>query len=124
MRLRNLIDQINYVELVNIENFDIEIFNVSYNSKKAQEKDIFICLSGEHVDGHEYAQEAVSNGAEVLVVEKRLMIDVPQIVVNSTSAIIGQISSIIYNEPSTKLNVIGVTGTNGKTTVTHLIQKL
>lgn len=124
MRLRNLIDQINYEELVNIEDYDLEIFDVSYNSKKASEKDIFICLPGEHVDGHEYAQEAVSNGAEVLVVEKRLMIDVPQIVVNSTSAVIGQISSIIYGEPSTKLNIIGVTGTNGKTTVTHLIQKL
>ena len=58
------------------------------------------------------------------MVERRLTIDAPQIVVSSTSEQLAKISDIFYAEPSKKLNVIGVTGTNGKTTVTHLIQKL
>ena len=124
MKLRNLINTLNYIELVNCEDTSIELGGISYNSKKTQPNDIFICLSGEHVDGHEYAEEAVSNGAVVCVVERRLNLDIPQIVVESTESIIAKISSEYYGNPSQKLNIIGVTGTNGKTTVTHLIQKL
>ncbi len=124
MRLRNLIDSINYIELVNVDNMSDEIMGISYNSKKTVPNDLFICLTGEHVDGHEYAEEAFSNGACACIVERRLNLDVPQIVVEDTSEIIAQISDFFYGSPSKKLNVIGVTGTNGKTTVTHLIQKL
>lgn len=128
MRLRNLLDEIDYIELVNFdkEDFDedIEIDGISYNSKRVNPHDLFVCLTGEHVDGHEYADEALLNGAVVCVVEKRLYIDAPQIVVNSTQDVLARISSSFYGNPTNKLNVIGVTGTNGKTTVTHLIQKL
>ena len=124
MRLRTLVDNLNYLELVNIDGFCSEIEGISYNSKKAHQDDIFICLTGEHVDGHEYAEEAVSNGACLCVVERRLNLDVPQIVVSDTSEAIAQISDLFYSSPSKKLNLIGVTGTNGKTTVTHLIQRL
>lgn len=124
MKLGNLIREIDFIELVNIEDYDEEIEGISYNSKKTQPNDIFVCLTGEHVDGHEYAEEALANGAIACIVERRLSIDAPQIVVSSTEDMIAKISSIFYLEPSTKLNIIGVTGTNGKTTVTHLIQKL
>lgn len=124
MKLRNLIDSINYTELVNVENMSDEIMGISYNSKKTRPNDIFICLTGEHVDGHEYAEEAFANGASACIVERRLNLDMPQIVVDDTSEMIAQVSDLIYNSPSQKLNIIGVTGTNGKTTVTHLIQKL
>lgn len=124
MKLRNLINTLSYVELVNCEDTSIEIDGVSYNSKKTQPNDIFICLSGEHVDGHEYADEAVGNGAVVCVVERRLNLDIPQIVVSDTEETLARISAEYYANPSAKINVIGVTGTNGKTTVTHLIQKL
>ncbi len=124
MRLGNLIDSIDYIEVVNVEDLDETIEGVSYNSKKTQPNDIFVCLTGEHVDGHEFAEEALDNGAVVCVVERRLSINAPQIVVSDTSRMIAEISSILYANPSSKLNMIGVTGTNGKTTVTHLIQKL
>ena len=52
MRLRTLIDNINYVELVNMGNMSDEIMGISYNSKKTAPNDLFICLTGEHVDGH------------------------------------------------------------------------
>ena len=124
MRLRTLIDNLDYIELVNIEGFMSEIEGISYNSKKTQPGDMFICLTGEHVDGHEYAEEAVTNGACLCIVERRLALDVPQIVVSDTTEAIAQISDLFYSSPSKKLNLIGVTGTNGKTTVTHLIQRL
>ena len=124
MRLRTLIDNIDYVELVNIDGFMSEIEGISYNSKKTKPDDVFICLTGEHVDGHEYAEEAVTNGACLCIVERRLNLDIPQIVVYDTTEVIAQVSDLFYASPSKKLNLIGVTGTNGKTTVTHLIQKL
>ena len=124
MLLENLIQRIDYLELVDCEDSILDISGISYNSKKTKPNDIFICLVGEHVDGHEYADEAILNGASVCVVERRLNIDIPQIVVNSTQEALAKISSEFYDNPSQKINVIGVTGTNGKTTVTHLIQKL
>lgn len=124
MRLGNLIKEIDFIELVNVSDYDEEVEGISYNSKKTQPRDIFICLTGEHVDGHEYAEEAFANGAIACIVERRLNIDAPQIVVSSTLEMIAKVSNIFYTEPSTKLNMIGVTGTNGKTTVTHLIQSL
>ena len=124
MRLDTLVNNINYIELVNMDDLSEEVTGISYNSKKTEPNDIFICLTGEHVDGHEYAEEAAANGARVCVVERRLNFDVPQIVVEDTTEAIAQISDLFYSSPSQKLNIIGVTGTNGKTTVTHLIQKL
>jgi len=124
MKLRNLINSISYLDLVNCEDMSIEIDGVSYNSKKTQPNDIFICLTGEHVDGHEFAEEAVSNGAVACVVERILNLDIPQIVVNNTEEMLANISAEYYCNPSKKVNIIGVTGTNGKTTVTHLIQQL
>ena len=62
MRLNNLIENIDYIELVNCENTAIDIDGISYNSKQAGQNDVFVCLVGEHVDGHEYAEEAVLNG--------------------------------------------------------------
>lgn len=124
MKLRNLIDNISYIELVNLDDQSEEVTGISYNSKKTVPGDIFFCLSGEHVDGHEYAEEAVANGACVCIVERRLNLDAPQIVVSDTSEMIAEVASLFYANPSRKLNIIGVTGTNGKTTVTHLIQKV
>jgi len=124
MKLRTLMDNLNYTDLVNIEGFYSEIEGISYNSKKTKPDDIFVCLTGEHVDGHEFAEEAVANGACICVVERRLNLDIPQIVVQDTTEAIALISDLFYSSPSKELNLIGVTGTNGKTTVTHLIQSL
>ena len=124
MKLRNIIDEIDYVELVNMDDMSIEISGLSYNSKRTKSNDIFVCLSGEHVDGHEFAEEAFLNGATVFIVEKRLNLDVAQIVVEDSQFSLAQLANIFYCSPSEKFNLIGVTGTNGKTTVTHLIQKI
>lgn len=124
IKLGYLIDNLNYVELANCDNLDLEIEGISYNSKKTQPNDIFVCLTGEHVDGHEFAEEAAQNGAVVCLAERILTADIPQIIVDDTSKAMAKVSAILYDNPSEKINIIGVTGTNGKTTVTHLIQRL
>lgn len=103
---------------------NIEINGISYNSLTTKNEDIFICIKGELSDGHEYAKVAVEKGAVALFCEEELDIDVPQIIVPDTKRLMANISATFYNEPSKKVNLIGVTGTNGKTTVTHLIQRI
>ena len=83
-------------------------------------------MTGEYTDGHEYAQNALDNGATALFVEHKVTVDkrVPQVVVSSTRHQIADIADRFYSSPSRGINLIGITGTNGKTTVTHLIQKI
>ena len=124
MKLRSLIEQIPYKELVNVNDYSLDVENVSYNSKTTRPNDIFVCITGEHTDGHEFFQEAVNNGAIACIVEKILNSDIPQVVVDSTQEILADLAIILNGNTSTALNLIGVTGTNGKTTVSHLLQKM
>ncbi len=122
MRLNNLIENLKYEKLINFEN--VEITGISYNSKTTKSGDIFVCLVGEHSDGHEYFKSAVESGARAFLVEKELDCHIPQILVKSTRQKIADIADKFYGSPSKSINLIGVTGTNGKTTVTHLVQKI
>ena len=123
MKLTNLVKNIKVENIIN--ETDVEISGISYNSKTIQSGEIFVCLVGEHSDGHEYAEMAVKNGAVALFCEKEIKsVSVPQILVESTRHQIADLAANFYNFPSKKLSLIGVTGTNGKTTVTHLIQKI
>lgn len=122
MLLSKLVSLLGEYKTKNFE--DVEITGLSYNSLTTKENDIFICIRGEAVDGHKYAKSAVDKGAKALFCEEELDVDVPQIIVEDTKRTMANISAAFYNEPSKDINLIGVTGTNGKTTVTHLIQKI
>lgn len=123
MKLDELIEYLKYKDLINFKNIDIT--GISYNSNTTKKGDIFVCLIGEHTDGHEYAQKAIDSGAVALLVERKVEgVDVPQVQVASTKHQIADIADRFYSSPSKGINLIGVTGTNGKTTVTHLIQKI
>lgn len=123
MKLDELIEYLDYKDLINFKNIDIT--GISYNSKTTKKGDIFVCLVGEHTDGHEFALSAIENGAAALLVEKKVEgTKVPQVVVSSTRHKIADIADRFYSSPSKGINLIGITGTNGKTTVTHLIQKI
>ena len=123
MKLDELIEYLDYKDLINFKNIDIT--GISYNSKTTKKGDIFVCLVGEHTDGHEYAQDAINAGAAALLVERKIEeTKIPQVVVSSTRHKIADIADRFYSCPSKGINLIGVTGTNGKTTVTHLIQKI
>lgn len=122
MKLEELIEYLDYKDLVNFKS--VEVSGISYNSKTTKKGDIFICLVGEHTDGHKFAQMAVENGAVALLVEHPVDIKIPQVVVENTRHKIADIADRFYSRPSLGLNLIGITGTNGKTTVTHLIQRI
>lgn len=123
MKLDELIEYLDYKDLINFKNIDIT--GISYNSKTTKKGDIFVCLVGEHTDGHEFAQMAIENGANALLVERKVEgVKIPQVVVSSTRRKIADIADRFYSSPSKGINLIGITGTNGKTTVTHLIQKI
>lgn len=122
MKLGELIKNVKAKKIINEK--DVEITGISYNSKTVQKGDIFVCLKGEHTDGHDFAKNAVENGASALFCEKEMPFDIPQVLVESTRHQIADIASEFYGNPSKKINLIGVTGTNGKTTVTHLIQRI
>jgi len=122
MNVEEIIDYIKPIKVVNKLNADIT--GICYNSQKAKEGDIFVCLSGEHTDGHTWANDAYQKGVKVFMTERELDIPAMQIVVDSTRMKIAPLAGVFYGFPSKKLNLIGVTGTNGKTTVTHLLQKI
>lgn len=126
MKLSVIINYIKPQEVIGHDEIldNIEIDGVSHNSKTAKSGDIFVCLKGEHVDGHDFAKSAFENGVRVFLVERPLDIDAVQIVVGSTALKIADLSNVFYGEPSKELEMVGVTGTNGKTTVTHLVQKI
>lgn len=122
MELSKLIKSVQPKEVLNFREVDVK--GISYNSKTINSHEIFVCLRGEHVDGHDFAQMAFEKGAVALMCEKPLNIEIPQLIVESSQEMIADLSSCFYHNPSNELNLIGVTGTNGKTTVTHLIQKI
>ncbi len=122
MKLSKLISDVEVVEKYNFE--DVEVTGINYNSKTTTNGDIFVCLRGEHVDGHNFAADAVKKGAVAIMCETKLDLDVPQIIVNSSEQSIAGLANQFYEAPSKELNIIGVTGTNGKTTVTHLVQRI
>ena len=103
------------------------ITGIQYDSRKIKPGNIFVCIKGLKSDGHDYIPQAVENGAAALLVEHPVSTDVSsitQVVVSDTRRALALLSSYWYGFPSRKLRMIGVTGTNGKTTTTHLIKGL
>ncbi len=102
----------------------IEINNVRSNSKTIDKGDLFVCISGISTDGHEYVGEAEKNGAVAIIAEKTVNTNLPLIICKNTRKILPHLYSAMYSHPEKKLKLIGVTGTNGKTTVTHLLEAI
>ncbi len=99
----------------------VELRDLTYDTRGVSPGAVFFCVPGAHVDGHDLAAEAVSSGAVALVVERPLELDVPQLVVSSTRAAMPVAADEFFGHPTTELDVVGVTGTNGKTTTTFLV---
>src|SRR5690606_23098567 len=100
------------------------ISGVAIDSRKVQAGDLFICLRGHQHDGHDYAEEAAMRGARALVVERDVETPLPKLRVKDTRYAMAVIANAWYRYPSHQMKVIGVTGTNGKTTITYLIDQI
>jgi UDP-N-acetylmuramoyl-L-alanyl-D-glutamate--2,6-diaminopimelate ligase len=102
----------------------VEITGLAYDSREVAPGDLFFCVSGFRSDGHEFAVEAVRAGAAALVVERPLDLCVPEVLVRSARAAMAPAAARFYGEPARELRVVGVTGTNGKTTTAYLVRAL
>ena len=130
MRAQELIESLGICYLSsNLEDF--EVGGVSCNSKQVSNNFIFVAIKGTHIDGHEFIQEAIDKGAKAVIVQnstnsKRLknLKRASLIVVKDTRKSIANLAAKFYGNPSSKIKVVGVTGTNGKTTITYLIEAL
>lgn len=109
-----------------VGNSDVDIDGIAYDSRQVKSNYLFVCISGFKTDGHLYIEQAVKNGAVAVLVEKDTDAGKGLTVIkteNSRQAL-SMVANNFYGQPTHDLNVIGVTGTNGKTTTTHLIQAI
>lgn len=103
---------------------DVTIKDLTHDSRRVTSDSMYLALRGSHFDGHDFVDSAVASGAVGVCVDHEVSIDVAQLVVPDTRAVMGELAASIHDHPSTSLDVIGVTGTNGKTTVTHFIESI
>ena len=125
MKLKDLLYRVNLKEIIG--NTDVEIHAVHFDSRKAEEKTLFVAQSGTQVDGHEFIEKSILSGAVAVVCEKKpsgLFDGVTYVVVENSSIALGIIASNFYDNPTKKLKLIGITGTNGKTTTATLTYNL
>ena len=102
----------------------VEITDLAYDSRRVAPGAVFFCVPGSQVDGHDLAGQAVAAGAAALVVERPLELDVPQLLVEDARAAMAVAADAFFGEPTRSLEVVGVTGTNGKTTSTFLLRSV
>jgi UDP-N-acetylmuramoyl-L-alanyl-D-glutamate--2,6-diaminopimelate ligase len=125
MTLGNLVKDASFAEQARVVgDADVEITSLAYDSRKAGPGTLFFCVVGEKRDGHEFAAQVVEAGATALVVERELDVAVPQIVVPSARAAMAPFAAAFWGDPTAELKVIGVTGTNGKTTTAYLAREI
>ncbi len=102
----------------------VEVTGLAYDSGKVKAGTLFFCVPGERADGHEFAPDAVERGAVALVVERELDLDVPQVRVADARAAMAPLAVRFWGDPTAKLTVAGITGTNGKTTTAFLLRRI
>ncbi|MDQ2910233.1 MAG: UDP-N-acetylmuramoyl-L-alanyl-D-glutamate--2,6-diaminopimelate ligase [Actinomycetota bacterium] len=102
----------------------VEIADLAYDARDATAGSLFFCVPGSRADGHEFAAEALANGAAALVVERPLELDVPQLVVEDARRAMGIAADEFFERPTEELEIAGVTGTNGKTTTAFLLYSI
>ena len=102
----------------------VEIGDLAYDARAVGPGSLFFCVPGSRADGHDFAADAVANGAVALVVERPLELDVPQLVVPDARRAMAPVADEFFGRPSEQLQVAGVTGTNGKTTTAFLLYSI
>jgi len=103
---------------------DLNIKGIKTNSKEIEDGDLFVCIKGANLDRHDFIDEAINKGAIALITAKDVDVSVPYIKVDNPNEIIEDLYRDFYDNPQDKLKIIGVTGTDGKTTTTTSIQAL
>jgi UDP-N-acetylmuramoyl-L-alanyl-D-glutamate--2,6-diaminopimelate ligase len=103
---------------------EVEISGLAYSSQSVTPGALFFCVPGFRADGHDFAPDAVARGAVALVCERHLGLGVPEIVVDDVRAAMGPAAARFEGDPTARLQLVGITGTNGKTTTAFLVRHL
>lgn len=125
MKLKELIYNLEYQQLLGVD--DIEVEGIQFDSRKVGDGDLFVAVNGAALDGHRFISSALENGAKVVVVEilpESLVSGVTYVKVADSASFLGALASQFYANPSHSMKVVGVTGTNGKTTIATLLFQL
>lgn len=124
MLLEDLLKGLDY-KLINGD-LKTNVKEIRYDNRKVTSGDLFVCIKGFKVDGHEFAKSAIDNGATVIIAEKKLDINhgITEVLVEDSRKALAVISSNYYDNPSSKMKIIGVTGTNGKTTTAFMLKSI
>ncbi|MBE7037664.1 MAG: UDP-N-acetylmuramoyl-L-alanyl-D-glutamate--2,6-diaminopimelate ligase [Ruminococcaceae bacterium] len=124
MLLANLLKDVETLEIIGETNININ--KIEYDSRKVEKGDVFVAIEGYQTDGHKYINKAIENGAAAIVAQRIIVDDVkvPYVVAKNTRKALSCMASAYYDYPSKKMKLIGVTGTNGKTTITYLVKSI
>lgn len=105
--------------------YDFEVTGLQIDSRQVRPGDLFVCIPGYTVDGHDFAIAAQNNGAVGIVAERKLdCVTIPQIITQNTAAILPFLAHLVFDKPTAGMDLFGVTGTNGKTTVSYMMEHL
>lgn len=102
----------------------IRVSDLTHDSRAVGPDTLFVAIVGATHDGHEFAAQAVASGAPALCVSRAVNIDVSQLIVGDTRSVAGPLAATIHDNPSEDVDIVGITGTNGKTTVAHYIESI
>ncbi len=124
MKLRDLVKGLEHGQIHGQMSREIE--GVAYNSKQVERNSVFVAMKGQEVDGHDYIEEAIEKGARAVILEdeNRRIRGIPTVVVPNSRKALGTISSAFFGNPSAQMILIGITGTNGKTTTAYLAESI
>ena len=125
MKLNEILSKVKPLDIVG--NAEVEITGVNIDSRRIEKGHLFVAIRGTHVDGHSFIQKATDLGAAAILCEQlpeECLEGVTYVVVDSTESAVGPVATMFYNDPTSKLKLVGVTGTNGKTTIATLLYNM
>lgn len=124
MKLKELIGNLNIISIKGDESMLIK--DIAYDSRKVKKDSLFVCIDGTKTDGHLFIYDAIENGAKALIVQKE--VEVPDgiavVLVKDSRYALAYVSNMFFRSPYNKFNLIGITGTKGKTTTTYMVKSI
>src|SRR6056297_3376902 len=125
MKLKKVLNNIDF-EVIR-GNLEKEIVEIGYDSREIKENNLFIAIKGFETDGHQYITQALENGASAVVIENEIAEYQPEITyikVKNSRRVMAEIAKNFFGNPLSEINLVGITGTNGKTTTAYLLYNI
>ncbi len=124
MKLQDVIAAAKPIETTGIVDSEMSIGSVHYRAQDVRPHGLFVAVPGFSADGHDFVDTALANGAAAVVAQKPLTVDAPVLRIEDSRAALARIATAFYDHPSRRMTVVGITGTNGKTTVSYILESI